>query len=392
MNIKRIIAIILALALALSLTACGDNSTDNEAESSSNSSEEVASTGFVNFYEGYNVSDYVILGNYKNIEVTVDNSPVTEEDIERLINSELQYYATSTLELTEGVAQMDDYATIDYVGYIDGETFSNGTAKDKTILIGSGDMIEGFEDALIGKNIGEEFEVNLTFPEDYGTDEIKGKDVVFKVTITKVKRYTYPELTNEFVAESFGYNTVAEFKDSAKAYLEDSRITEVEDATKEAVFQEILNNSTIIKLPEDKVSYYADIMYSQYEYMASYNGYQDLESYIKENHGMTIEDLTEYCTEYAEYYVTKDLLMLAILEAENTEITDEMYTQMIGAYAAVDGYSDVDSYEQEQTNLTLSTRVVLDLGIEAALQTAKINYTSEDKVAELDNAEASDAE
>lgn len=380
MNIKRITAIILALALVLSLTACGGNNTDDNPSSSSSDSSSVVSTGFLNSYEGYNISDYVTLGNYKNIEVTVDNSPITEEDVERLIKQELTNYATSTLEITQGVAQKDDYATIDYVGYVDGEKFSGGTAKNRTVEIGSNVLIEGFEDALIGKNIGEEFDVNITLPDDYGSDEIKGKDVVFKVKITKITRYTYPELTNDFVSGTFGYKTVSEFKEAAKNYLEDSRITEVEDATKEAVYQEILKNSTIIKLPEEKISYYANAMYGQYEYMASYNNYTDFDAYLEEVVGMTTEEFVEYCKEYAEIYVKKDLIMLAILDAENAEITDDIYNQMIEAYAALAGYSDVESYEQEQTNTALSTRVILDVAIEAALQTAKVNYTSAAKV------------
>lgn len=377
MNIKRITAIILALALALSLTACGGGSNGDENSSSSSSSESstVVSTGFVNDYEGYNISDYVTLGNYKNIEVTVDNSPVTDEDVERLIKQELTSYATSTLELTQGVAQKDDYATIDYVGYVDGEKFNGGTAKNRTVEIGSGVLIDGFEDALIGKNIGEEFDVNITLPENYGTDEIKGKDVVFKVKITKITRYTYPELTADFVSGTFGYKTVSEFKDAARDYLEESRVTEVEEATKEAVYEEILKNSTIIKLPDDKISYYADAMYGQYEYMAAYNNYSDFEAYLEEVVGMTTEEFVEYCKDYAEFYVKKDLIMLAIIEAENIEITDEVYNEMIDTYAALAGYSDVESYEQEQTNTGLSTRVILDVAIEAALETAKINYT-----------------
>lgn len=376
MNIKRIIAIILALALAMSLTACGNNDDSNTNSESNNSSETEVSTGFVNMYEDINISDYVKLGDYKNIEVTVDNSPINEDDLDRLIKQDLISYATSTLTLTEGVAQMDDYATIDYAGYIDGETFSGGSAKNQTIEIGSNEMIEGFEDALIGKPIGEEFDVNLTFPEDYGFDDLNGKDVVFKVTITKVTRYTYPELTDEFVSGTFGYNTVNEYKSAALEHLEETRISEIEQATKEAVYQEILKNSTIISLPDEMCSYYANAMYGQYEMMATYNGATDLEDYLSENLGMTTEELVEYCGMYADNYVTKDLIMLAILEAENIEITDEMYTQMIEAYATVAGYSDVESFEQDQTNTALSTNVIIDVAIEAAMETAKINYTS----------------
>ena len=144
-------------------------------------------------------NDYVTITKYKGVEIDkVDSTKVSDDDVESQINSVLQSKATTT-EVTDRAAHNGDTVTIDYEGKKDGVAFDGGTATDAQLTLGSGTFIDGFEDGVVGHNIGDTFDLDLTFPENYGNEELAGQAVVFTVTLKAISQTDVPELTDEFV-------------------------------------------------------------------------------------------------------------------------------------------------------------------------------------------------
>ena len=225
---KRKVIAALLLGMAITVTGCSGNTakdtnaTTEAASETTTGSESAASESEAQTEAperpDYKALDYVTLGEYKGLEVTLESTEVTDEEIDQQVASNLS--ASDKLEeVKEGTVESGDVANIDYEGKLNGEAFEGGTDKGYDLTIGSGTFIDGFEDGLIGKKIGDTVDLNLTFPENYGSTELAGKDVVFTVTINSVKRA--PELTDALVAEiSDEYKTVEEYRNSIKEQLE----------------------------------------------------------------------------------------------------------------------------------------------------------------------------
>ena len=165
-------------------------------------------------------NDYVTITKYKGVEIDkVDADAISDNDVETQINSVLQSKSTTT-EVTDRAAQTGDTVTIDYEGKKDGEAFKGGTATDAQLTLGSGQFIDGFEDGVVGHNIGDTFDLDLTFPENYGNEDLAGQAVVFTVTLKGISQTDVPELTDEFVQSvSDTSKTVEEYKKEIKKSL-----------------------------------------------------------------------------------------------------------------------------------------------------------------------------
>ena len=171
---KKIIAALVGICTVVVMTGCGNKGISN---------------------------DKITIKQYKGLEVEkVDPVEVTDTDVEDSINSTLQTKSTQN-DITDRPAQEGDVVTIDYEGKKDGVAFDGGTAQDQQLELGSGSFIDGFEDGIVGHNIGETFDLNLTFPEDYKSEDLAGQAVVFTVTLDKISEVIVPELTDELVAE-----------------------------------------------------------------------------------------------------------------------------------------------------------------------------------------------
>ena len=198
---KKMTAVLLAAVMAFSLAACGGEDTDGttaaETEESSSTDETEAAAEEPEYFSAFNLdnlSDYVQLGEYKGIEVTAQDTTVTDEDVETELQSQVENATPIYEEITEGTVADGDVVNIDYEGTLDGVAFDGGTDTDFNLTIGSGQFIDGFEDGLIGKNIGDTVELNLTFPEDYTVNsDLAGQDVVFTVTINYVQGEEIPQ-------------------------------------------------------------------------------------------------------------------------------------------------------------------------------------------------------
>ncbi len=223
---KRIIAALVGLCTVAVMTGCGNKEISN---------------------------DKITIKQYKGLEVEkVDEIKVTDTDVEDSIKSTLQTKSTEN-EITGRPVKDGDVVTIDYEGKKDGVAFDGGTAQDQQLEIGSGSFIPGFEEGIIGHNIGETFDLNLTFPQEYQSEELAGQAVVFTVTLDKISEVIVPELTDELVAElSESAKTIDEYKKEVKEDLETSNKQAAKSEQQQHIWDALMEQCTVEKYPKDK--------------------------------------------------------------------------------------------------------------------------------------------
>lgn len=412
---KKFITMVTALTLAASLLAgCGKEADADTAESQSSeaaaeteSTEETAAEeaaaikeyGEDAYVDGIDLADYVTLGEYMGIEVSVDAPAVTDEYVQSYIEYVLQSNLIST-EVTDRPVETGDIVNIDYEGKIDGVAFEGGTDQGHDLEIGSGSFIDGFEDGLIGAKIGETLDVKVTFPEDYRNAEVAGKDAVFTVTVNSIHTESLPVLTDEFVQGlEVECDTVEEFEQ----YVYDL-LMEDEQATHDAnaqllILDAVKANCEFKELPEAIVTRYYDRIRENMNYYASMYGY-DLETFLAAN-GSSEDEIKQNAEEAAK----EILVMKAIAEAEGLEVTEDEMEAELAETAELYGYEledykasiDVKAYkEYMMTNkvldFLLENAVVTDVEAEAETETADETETTEETAGteETESTEASE--
>ncbi len=284
--------------------------------------------------EGVVATEYVTLPDYSKIEAKYEDVRMTEEEVDAKIEAELLNKAVYSTE-SDKVLEMGDKINLDYVGYIDGIAFENGSTEGNgtDITLGQAGYIDDFEEQIAGHKVGESFDINVTFPEDYGKEELNGKEAVFSITINGV--YEIPELTDAFVKENYSdiASTVAEYRQ----HLIDE---EVVNEMLNYGYTYVYNNTTINEYPD---SYVKVVMGRE-----KYSDEQTLEYYAQMGLQMTWKDFigmsdSEYEAELrlnAEDKVKSQLMIQAIFEAENMTITDEAYNAVIAELGGSDELSN----------------------------------------------------
>lgn len=305
-------------------------------------------------------ADLVTLGDYKGVTVEVASPSVTEDQVTEYIDN-LKATNAPTVDVTDRAVENGDTVDIDYVGkFADtGVAFDGGTANGASLTIGSHSYIDGFEDGLIGVNIGETVDLDLTFPENYGSAELAGKDVVFTVTVNGIKAPT-DDLTSEWFS-SLGYENVTDMeglraavKDSLMKDAESNYQSDVENAAIDAV----LENCTFSDVPEELTNRYLTQVYQQFNYYALqysyYTGTQStLEDYLKMVMQSGGESGTpeEFIRNRADKTTKQYVMFAAIAKNENIEVTDEDVDQFLKENyesAASTSYSTYEEYKAEQ--------------------------------------------
>ena len=267
----------------------------------------------------YVALDYITLGEYTGLEVTKDPVEVSDEDVQAMID-------TNTIEtLTEGTVEEGDTVNIDYVGEVDGEEFDGGSAEGYSLEIGSGTFIDGFEDGLIGVEVGATTDLNLTFPENYHSEDLAGKDVVFHVTVNSLSRV--PELTDEVAAKVADGMTAEEYRASVREELEESAAIENENLAKQTLLTTVVDNATVNGYPVEYLEYNMEMTKNNYKSMAEMYGmtYEEL----IEAYGMDEETFTATLEEQLKSVLPQEMVMLAIAETEGIEIDDTEYTERL---------------------------------------------------------------
>ena len=337
----------------------------------------------------YKASDYVELGEYKGLTVKIAPIEVTDEEILAQIKADAGSDALE--EITEGTVEEGDTANIDYVGKLDGEAFDGGTAKGYDLEIGSGTFIDGFEDGLIGAKIGDTIDLTLIFPENYGSEELAGKETVFTVTVNSVKRMK--ELTDEVVSTLTDgeYTDVATYKESIKETLlkskEDSRDNEI----KSDILSQISANCTIKDYPQEMLDYGLTNMQNAYKQMAAQYDmeYADL---LQNYFGMTEEQFNEEALSAVKQNLSAEMYLKAIAEKEGIEISEEDYEAACQRYADTYGYDSADdlkaAYDEDTIRISALQDKVLDFLEENTTVEETTETEASTEAAEKETAEA----
>ena len=305
----------------------------------------------------------VKLGEYKGVEVTKIDTEVSDEEVETELNNERERNAR-TITVEDRAIQSGDTAVIDFEGFADGKAFEGGKGENHNLEIGSGSFIPGFEDQLIGKNSGDEVEVNVTFPEDYHAEDLKGKDAVFKVKIHEVKAKELPEADDEFAQDVSEFDTIAEYRDSIRKKLEDRKADMAKNEQKQEAIDKIVEASEM-ELPDAIVLTRADEIINQFAQQLAQQGLS-MDQYMQYA-GTDIDQLRDSVRPEAVTRIKNQLVIDAIAKAENIEITDaeveeelkkmaEMYNMELDK---LKGYMTEE--ETENMKLDLASQKALEL-------------------------------
>ena len=375
-----------ALTLALALVLAGCSQTDSSSASSSDTGESAetatseTATGETSTAEtaldtyGYlldfNYSDIFdengyIAGvraldcvtlpeDYAALTLPAGTDEVTEEDIDTYVKQNLLYNASTLPQVTDRAAEMGDSVNIDFVGSVDGEEFDGGSAQGYDITLGSGSFIDDFEDQIAGHTPGETFDVNVTFPDDYNNADLAGKDAVFVTTLNYINETVLPELTDEWVQENinqyFGLKTVEDLREHVRSQM-------VFSSMSNAVYQQLMDNSTFQEAPAEVTKFFEDCyLYSAYTYA--------------QNYGMTLNDmlsamgygdaseLLETGASTVESMARQTLLMQAVAEKEGVVCDDAALAENINDYFST---ATPESYVEGYGENYVKTNVLQDM-------------------------------
>lgn len=262
----------------------------------------------------------VTLGDYKNIEVTKQDRTVTDEDVADELESRRQ--RAVELALKDDAAEEGDTVVIDFEGYKDGEKFDGGSAENHSLELGSGQFIPGFEDQLIGAKSGDEKDVEVTFPEEYGAEELAGQDVVFKVVVHEVKEKRVPELDDEFAKDvDDEVETLDELKDKIRQQLEKSKERAATEATDDEAIQRAVENAEVPEIPEAMIDEEVDRQFNLFINNLQQQGISK-DQYMSMI-GTSEQELRNQFRNEAGFNVKTNLVLEAIAKAENIDVTTE---------------------------------------------------------------------
>lgn len=278
------------------------------------------------------VKPEVKLGEYKGLAATREDVKVTDEAVDAEIAKALEGQARET-EVTDRACEMGDEVVFDFDGYVDGAPFDGGKSENYNLKLGSGAFIPGFEEQIVGKAIGENFDVNVTFPADYHAENLAGKEAVFKCLVHAIKVRELPELDDEFVKDVSEFDTVDEYRADVTAKLQ-AEADKAEDAKVDAQLMDKLVEAMEADIPEAMFANETDAMMRDYETRLRYQGL-DLNMFMKYT-GQTVETMKEQFRPQAEKQVKTRLALEAVAKAENFEATaeeiDAEYTKIAEAY------------------------------------------------------------
>ena len=388
---KKTYLVILALCAAMAMTACGTSAgqkeetkstaesqdtadeKDSKAADSAESDSDKESTGTVSgdtrLVSVDDVSKYVTIGQYKGLSLDKSVEAVTDDMVDGRIKEELQNKAE---EVTEGSVQNGDVVTINYVGTKDGVAFDGGTANNYELTIGSGTFIDGFEDGIIGMKKGQTKDLDLTFPEEYSSEELAGQEVVFKVTLQSFKRA--PELTDDWAAKNTDCKTAEEYRKEIRTTLEDEAKTSAQNTLRETAWNTVLSASEVKEYPQDDLDTAKTEFKTLYENYAK-QGDMTLEDFVKAQ-GISMDDFEEQSSQYAEYKVKQNLIVQGIMDAENMTLEDEkslsIQDELIKAYNVKDLAALVDKYGQAAVDESIGLLRVEDFILDNATVEEKV--------------------
>lgn len=275
------------------------------------------------------VKPAVTLGEYKGLEVEKTEVSVSEEDVDKEVDKERESNSRM-LDIDDRAVENGDMIKLDFEGFVDGVAFAGGKGEDYPLTIGSGSFIPGFEEQLVGAKIGEETEVNVTFPEDYQAEELKGKAAVFKCKVNEIKVKELPEADDEFAKDVSEFDTLAEYRDDIRAKLLDRKTKDAKRVKENKVVAKAVENASM-EIPEAMINEQVRRMADDFSRRIQAQGIT-FEQYMQFT-GMTAEQMLDQMKPEALKRIQNSLVLEAIAKAENIEISDERVDEEIAKMA-----------------------------------------------------------
>jgi len=338
----------------------------------------------------YKASDYVTLGEYNGIEVTLDDYSVTDEDVNQYVTEMIGYYPKYN-ETDKTTVESGDFVDINFEGMKDGVAFDGGTAENYILQIGSNSFIPGFEEGLIGAEVGQDLALDLTFPEDYNSEDLAGQAVVFNVKVNGIvekEDITLDTLTDEYVKDNFGIETVDELFTSSKTQLEQNNSSQKESDSQNAVLEQLEGTSEVKEIPDSLIDEKVNEYIEQFTYMCKRQYDMELADYLDQNYQMTEEDFKTDAVEFIKDGLDLELIFEAIADKEKMEVDEEGFTSykqsLMSNYEIEDEEELLKQFSQEY----LEQKYLTQKAYQFVLDNAKVTY----KEAEASDNSSADAE
>lgn len=384
---------VLALALVLVMGGCGKSDSEQTTQAET-TTEAVSGTGT----EGTeaetlappvqieNISEYVTLGQYKGVEAEKASDVLGDDEIETAIEEFCAAYAEPE-QLTEGTVAEGDTVYIDYVGKIDGAEFSGGTG-DYELTIGSDSFIDGFEDGLIGVEVGSTVDLNLKFADDYHNSDVAGKDVVFTVTVHYIIGEDIVPEFDDALAAQLEFADAEAMKADLVAYLQEQKTAAVQSEFESAAWMKVLENCEILKEHEEIYNSYYENFLAQYEYVAYMYG-MTLESYLSAA-GADATEFYAMADEYAKACMEQELICRAIVAAEGMTVSEEDYQATLSEYftSYTDYFADEAELEAYYGRERLECDILWSQAIDLVMESAVAVEPSTEEAAETETTAA----
>ena len=352
---KKMLAVLLTVVVSMTAVACGDKASEEQGtetvkETTETAQQDTTAAEAVTAVGGYmkdlNAEDYVTLGEYKGVEVTLDEPEITDEYLDGYIEYVQQNNAVST-PVTDRAVEMGDVVNIDYVGKIDGVAFDGGSAQGSDLTIGSGQCIDGFEDGCIGMKVGETKDVEATFPDPYKNNpDLAGKVAVFTVTVNSISVEEIPELTDEYVQSLSleGCTNVEEYRAYVYDVLLEQQQESYESDKADLAYEKVAAECEFKDAPEAMVTRMNNTLTSNLSSYASMYGV-DLGTYVSAMYGGTAEEYETTLLEQSKMMAQHYLMMQAIADREGLSVSDEELEEQLSQEAQDYGYETVEEYK-----------------------------------------------
>jgi len=330
----------------------------------------MASCGSAMSYDKYDLNEYIEVGEYKGLKVAPYSVSVTDDELQAKIKSELEE-STTTEDLNDKTPiEEGDTVNIDYVGKKDGKAFDGGTAEGYDLEIGSGTFIDGFEEGLIGKKVGEKVNLDLTFPADYASKELAGADVVFEVTINSAVREAIPEYNLDFVQNTTDYATVEEYESALEKQIYEEEEAEAIVNQQTELWSQVLENTKVKKYPEKELDHYIDFNSKQIDTMADAYGMTREDLLASYDFGSE-EEFAAVNEDSSKLRVKQEMVIEYIAAAEGLSYTEKEKEALLADFETT-GYDEESIKSQtgrnmeEYAHIELLYQKVLDFLLENA--------------------------
>ena len=324
----------------------------------------------------------VTLGKYNGVTVTKIDTSVTDEEVDAEIETQRNANAR-TVTVTDRAVQEGDTAVIDFEGFVDGVAFEGGKGENHPLEIGSHSFIDTFEDQLVGKNAGDEVEVNVTFPEQYQAEELAGKPATFKVKINEIRAKELPELNDEFVQDVSEFDTMAEYREDTKKKLQERKENAAKGTKEDEAIQKIIDKSKM-EIPDAMIDMQAENMIEEFAQRISAQG-MSFDQYMQFT-GMTIDKLKEQVRPEAVQRIQSSLVLEQIAKEENIVATDEDVDAEVEKMAAMYGMKaeDLKSYMGDSEKESMKRDIAVKKAVEFVMANVKERAKAKSKTAEAD--------